>query len=1134
MKKVFKKSVACLIAVLMIVSSLPFAAVTANAATSATVNVPYYGVLKDSTSNSRFTDPKITLCNDGENANFNIGYVTFDVSSDDFASKVFTEANYVYNLTQDSGREDLGLKVYYATKNLDAFKIQGQQNAGVSSVWAGNSTSSSNVDHIGNAVSYYGLVQIQSLDTISGNTGDKTVDVSSALQWAVDNGNDYATICFMLGKQGGIGQAGLDGSTSDKWSDTFLTINSKSVSVTMDESSSAVPAAALKFEKDMKAMAAGTVMYKNVNTAYNAYVNYFNVRKSLCEGNGGDLSTALTTLTNAVATMEASTFTTPTGNFIDKLGSTKIFVDADNSSTDEYKQIYKNVLYSETSMTDAGTAAGTAKNSGFASGKSNYTTDNKVIIPEATVLYNGGDTPQVGAMYALWGNSKPWNYNWNNLRVFAVYVSNSSDVQFAGKWKGYDGRLNMTWVWLTQSERDISGTGDTTSSYYNQGTNTERFYANVLQVQKTFSESDALLTEYTPNFDVRVGYDSGNAKDTLTGSKVIRVINYNYVIGKIKSAEAKYYGDVAKYRQGGLSTVISALDEVKAKDPNDYFAVGTNNYSGLVSFYNTQFNTVNSANPTVDTAVNHADSSYDWTVTKAATCTTAGSKTGVCKYCGETIVREIPATGHTAGTPTEENRVEATCTTAGSYKLVTKCTVCGEVISEETKTIDALGHSYTYEYVDKTYHIKKCTRGDFEEKEEHTLGSDGKCTVCKGIVIDYTAYDAAVTAAGNIMHNNRSEYTDESYAEFEKIVTGATAKKGDAKTQAELDALTDTIVSAQTVLRKNSVTVTLQKSDADGNVTVIKTYENQAYGSALEIDLADIDSSIKGVDKWTVSTDDGNTQTKLSTTDTKITLLVTKSATVTVYELDEPDDSETVEYSKVVFLGKNSVIVAIKYVAKDGTLPTNGIQAPEIPFYTFSGWSEDEVTGTGDTIYVRAEYTYSENAKDMCNVHFGNWSKAYSYDSFVHPEGIDPSKQYALASDADGKNILTYLEGVEFYAPKTSDIYVVEVSERVAKTGITGHFSQALPDIQKRSAVYNCKFYLPEECTAIEWGLEVTYGTKTQIIRAENLSKGNEYTVIVRVKETSTITNVSCRSYVTYKQGNETKTIYSDAVEQDF
>lgn len=1084
MKKIFKKSLACLIAVLMIVSSLPFATLTASAATTtSTATVSAYGIIKGS-DQGRFTDPKLTICNDAQDGNFTIGFVNFDVSNVSCTDLDEVSASYNFTSAMASNcSENMGLSVWYPTANYTDF----DQSTGEYKLSTINSDSSSavfkgdNSGHIGNTTSHYSMKKLGDFTT---DGSSHTVNIGNAIKFAKQNGRSIATICFMITSAGGI----ADQSTS--WTDTIVTINNKTVSVNVEQNSSSLPTAVLKFEKDMKAMAAGTVMYKNVNTAYNAYVNYFNVRKSLCEGNGGDLAAALTTLTNAVATMEASTFAAPTGNFIDKLGSTKIFVDADNSSTDEYKQIYKNVLYSETGMTDAGTSAGTAKNVGFASGKSDYKTDNKLIIPEATVIYNGGDTPQVGAMYALWGNSKPdWTWNWNNLRVFAVYVSNTSDVQFAGKWKGSDGRLNMTWVWLTQSERNISGTGDTTSDYYNQGTGDEKFYANLLQVKKTFSESDALLTEYTPNFDVRVGYNNGNAKDTLTGSKVIRVINYNYVIGKIKSAEAKYYGNIAKYRQGGLSTVISTLDEVMAKDPNDYFAVGTNNYSGLVSFYNTKFNIVNSSNPTVDTAVNHADSSYDWTVTKAATCTTAGSKTGVCKYCGETTVREIPATGHES----------------------------------------------TYTYVDKTHHIKKCTKGDFEEQEEHTLGTDGKCTLCKGTVIDYTAYDAAVNAAGNIMLNSKSEYTDESYTEFEKIVTGATAKKGDAKTQEDLDALTYTIQSAQTVLRKKLLTVTLEKVDANGNSTPIKTYEKQEYGTVLEIDLATVAPTIKNVEKWTISTDDGATTTKLSTTDTKLTLYVTKSAKVTVCELSEPNDSETVKYSKVVFLGKNGVIVDIKYVKQDDTkTPAQlGVTVPTVPFYTSNGWDNESITGTGKTIYVRAKYTASPKDEDMCNVHFRKWSRKYSYDSFVRPEGIDPSKQYALASDSEGKNIITYLEGVDFYAPKTSDIYVVEVQERVAKTGITGHFKGS--DDTHRWATYNCKFYLPEGCTAIEWGLEVAVGNQKQLIKAEHLSKGNEYTVNARVKTNSTLHSVTCRSYVTYKQNGETKTIYSDvAVKQDF
>ena len=55
---------------------------------------------------------------------------------------------------------------------------------------------------------------------------------------------------------------------------------------------------------------------------------------------------------------------------------------------------------------------------------------------------------------------------------------------------------------------------------------------------------------------------------------------------------------------------------------------------------------------------------------------------------------ETEAKGHTAGDAVIENEVEATCTEDGSYDSVVYCSVCGEELSRETVTVDALGHSY--------------------------------------------------------------------------------------------------------------------------------------------------------------------------------------------------------------------------------------------------------------------------------------------------------------------------------------------------------------------------------------------------------------------------------------------------------
>ena len=85
-------------------------------------------------------------------------------------------------------------------------------------------------------------------------------------------------------------------------------------------------------------------------------------------------------------------------------------------------------------------------------------------------------------------------------------------------------------------------------------------------------------------------------------------------------------------------------------------------------------------------------------VVTAPTCTTKGFTTHTCSVCGNSYVDSyVDATGHTTATR-EENRVEASCGAEGSYDLVTYCTVCGDVLGSERKTISATGeHNYVTE-----------------------------------------------------------------------------------------------------------------------------------------------------------------------------------------------------------------------------------------------------------------------------------------------------------------------------------------------------------------------------------------------------------------------------------------------------
>ena len=80
------------------------------------------------------------------------------------------------------------------------------------------------------------------------------------------------------------------------------------------------------------------------------------------------------------------------------------------------------------------------------------------------------------------------------------------------------------------------------------------------------------------------------------------------------------------------------------------------------------------------------------------TCTDAGSYDEVvcCSVCGEELSREtveLEATGHTHDETVIENEVEPTCTVAGSCDEVIYCSVCGEELSREAIELEATGHT---------------------------------------------------------------------------------------------------------------------------------------------------------------------------------------------------------------------------------------------------------------------------------------------------------------------------------------------------------------------------------------------------------------------------------------------------------
>ena len=817
--------------------------------------------------------------------------------------------------------------------------------------------------------------------------------------------------------------------------------------------------------------------------------------------------------------------------------------DSDYNDEDHYKQIYKNVLYSPSKM-------GTCYTSGAVSaeGKDKVYLTGKVYYGNTVLLYNGGTTPAMGVGFAVVGYSKPWNYGYGNVRAFRCNLSGDTQgiTLRDSKWHGNDGRMNYTYIMFGQGDT----IGTTSDSECVQGE--KGYYGNVLQY--TGGDFTADYKKINLGFEYVVGTNEGSHQTHQTGTintASIYVLNYKKLVDKAGDIKKELSGmDTSIYEETSLNNYYNAINNMFAFNPTSY------NYSsdqeGTVKTAAQDMNRLMTA---VDTAKSELKIKYTFVKTDGTSTevdavnetealankpdnTASTQKT----YAGEnqhkwteytwpatatnytfTEQATVKSEACTEGPETEENRVEATCTKAGSYKLVTRCTVCNTVISEETKIIDALDHDYTYEYVDKTYHTKKCSRGDVDEQEKHTLDFNGTCTLCNQKILDYSAWNKAAQESGAILTSGASIYTAESFNEYNELCQSAVEVRQNAATQEDVDKATAMVLSAKTVLRKKSVTVTLVY-DNDGNEATHET-TTVAYGDTYDA------VSDKNVEKWTVSTDDGATTTRLNTYDKTVSIVVTKDVVIKAYQTNE---EQTAASSKVTFYGKNNVVVAVKYVEKGTPLATDTVDVPKIPFYDNGKWDKKTVTGTGSDISVKAVYETTQAEDELCGVHYDGFEggvKKYSYDSYVYLTGADTTKKYALYSDEARTKLLTVLNGIDFYAPKTDNIYVgVYTGEDKASIGITGSFNQRTETT--KSAVYNCKFYLPEGATVVEYGLEVTLNGKTARVKAESKSERNEYSIRLNAPVSSSITAVDGRAYVTYTLNGKTTTLYSETVNQ--
>lgn len=704
------------------------------------------------------------------------------------------------------------------------------------------------------------------------------------------------------------------------------------------------------------------------------------------------------------------------------------------------------------------------------------------INSNVVLMYDGkNDTilPVVGDALKTANNSGTGQKYFKQIRVRTDTTGNYWELK--EDWKGNSGTWN---AWPTSSDMTVSYNNANSEFYMNKYS--EYLFRNKLYY-KGSSNTSTYYDVFTPSSNKieftsvhsQWGIGEGN-RDTNFGdsNSNVYVINYKPIFDKIDLMKQVYNSIQSngedKYCTDYLENFYKAAYKVMTLNPNTYpyssgVEAAVQSAAGAIKDVVDHYLTTATTEPTKHTLVDIPG--------KDATCGETGLTVGKkCSHCGTVTVAqtEIPATGeHNYGTPVS---VDAT-----NHKYV--CSVCGD-----------------------------------EKLEAHdTLGDGGKCSKCGYIALNLDAYNAANQVVLSNLSSEKDKYTDESLVKYQEAVKPYIGKQNEFTSQDEVDAATYAIVSAEILLQKKSVTIKFVVEKEDGT-SFTKDSKTADWGHSVNLD-----TQSNYVSKWTITVN--GVTSKIDSNATDIDHVATEDATITAYVSN--DETETVKYSKVTFLGKNSAVVGIKYVAVGTTVDTNTLlTVPAIPFYENGKWDKAEINADGSDITVRATYVPKAGDENKCGIHFKGDTKYYNYDSYVYLFNADKSKKYAMYADAAGNELITYFDGVDFYAPRRDNLYIKEVTDTSAMTatiGFTGSYKQ------DTTSSFNVKFWLPEGATLVETGVDLVAKfpdgkVKSAHDRATKFSERNEYTYTGKFGTSKK--TIEFKPYLTYKKGGTTTTVY--------
>lgn len=862
----------------------------------------------------------------------------------------------------------------------------------------------------------------------------------------------------------------------------------------------------------------GTI-YNNMVEAYNAYVDANTALNNACKtGNDSELAQAASNLNEKISKL--TVWSAPVISYV-----TPSFNNGDVAG-----DYYSNVLYSSGVSDNDFVTYFTSGDGGY---KAKLHTNKEIVL-----LIDGNTEPSFPiTLEGVKEKSGSWGA-YSNVKFNSAGIENNANWSIKQNWLCKVTDWNNWPSGTAQTLTNIHSKTATTSAADN---NTYIFGNKVSYTGQCDNSNYYEVYNNSNNIVVRHCIFGGGKKNQYdeidkelnvftSNSNAGTVYVLNYKALKVAMSNALKV-DVKQYKQGGLLSVLTAINNAKDYNPNSASTGATNASTIATTFSKSMQNFISSINgaKTIDDSsiVEHSDTSYDWTVTTEANCTEKGSKNGVCKYCGATTTAEIPTTGHAE---VIDKAVAPNCTETGLTEGK-HCSVCNKVLVAQ-QTVDALGHDLKVVdgsdkaptcTVDGKEVDQKCSRCDYTESgatipatglHDYDVAYDKQTNTdiftCKNCgdtysktVADMSALNHAIEQLEALVNDDGANYKYEANALANAKNVVATAKDFVQKADryAEQPAVNgqakevNETITTLTTTGLAQYTVTFNLVNADTGDTIENASSKMKYGDIAEKSYTfnkDEDGFPEYVVcKWTkkVLNDKGEAvESVINSTSNDISVVVKENATYTCYVLKFKASTEGENATtRVRYLDKSGKTLKIDYATVGSKYEIDeSVVAPKLPYYRFTEWErvygENNPVGTREIVY-QARYSYSDSEANVCEIVGlgdvkvnGSQSCKAIYDSKVVLTG---ATKYAFC-DKDGNKIISYINEDYIYTPRVNEtVYIKAVVEEVttATTAITGSFVQknagTLADgVTKYHNLYvNAQFYLPEDATAVEAGL---------------------------------------------------------------